>query len=93
MCIRDRDIEDLDLNAAKSVADIKLDNEDIEIVSDASLNIVSITPPAAEEEIIVEGELDEEGLEGEEEQEGEEATKEESGSDKKDDSSDDTNEK
>ena len=87
------DIEDLDLNAAKSVADIKLDNEDIEVVSDMSLNIVSITPPAAEEEIIEEDELDEEGLEGEEEQEGEEATKEESGSDKKDDSSDDTNEK
>ena len=87
------DIEDLDLNAAKSVADIKLDNEDIEVVSDVSLNIVSITPPAAEEEVIEEDELDEEGLEGEEEQEGEEATKEESGSDKKDDSSDDTNEK
>ena len=87
------DIEDLDLNAAKSVADIKLDNEDIEVVSDASLNIVSITPPAAEEEIIEEDELDEEGLEGEEEQEGEEATKEESGSDKKDGSPDDTDEK
>ena len=87
------DIEDLDLNAAKSVADIKLENEDIEIVSDASLNIVSITPPAAEEEIIEEDELDEEGLEDEEEQKGEEATKEESGSDKKDDSSDDTDEK
>ena len=87
------DIEDLDLNSAKSVADIKLDNEDIEVVSDASLNIVSITPPAAEEEIIEEDELDEEGLEGEEEQEGGESTKEESGSDKKDDSSDDTDEK
>ena len=87
------DIEDLDLNAAKSVADIKLDNEDIEVVSDASLNIVSITPPAAEEEIIEEDELDEEGLEGEEEQEGEGVTKEEPGSDKKDDSSDDTDEK
>ena len=84
------DIEDLDLNAAKSVADIKLDNEDIEVVSDASLNIVSITPPAAEEEIIEEDELDEEG---EEEQEGEKATKEESGADKKGDSSDDTDEK
>jgi len=87
------DIEDLDLNSAKSVADIKLDNEDIEVVSDASLNIVSITPPAAEEEIIEEDELDEEGLEGEEDQEGGEATKEESGSDKKDDTSDDTDEK
>ena len=87
------DIEDLDLNSAKSVADIKLDNEDIEVVSDESLNIVSITPPAAEEEIIEEDELDEEGLEGEEDQEGGEATKEESGSDKKDDTSDATDEK
>ena len=87
------DIEDLDLNAARSVADIKLDNEDIEVVSDAALNIVSITPPAAEEEVIDEDELDEEGLEGGEEQEGEEGAKEESGSDKKDESSNDSNEK
>ena len=87
------DIEDLDLNAARSVADIKLDNEDIEVVSDAALNIVSITPPAAEEEVIDEDELDEEGLEGGEEQEGEEGAKEESGSDKKDVSSNDSNEK
>ena len=87
------DIEDLELNAARSVADLKIENEDIEIVSDLTLNIVSITPPAAEEEPIVEDELDEEGLEGEEGIEGEEDGKEESDSDEKDRSSDDSNEK
>ena len=44
------DIEDLEINSARSVADIKIDNEDIEIVSNTNLNVVSITPPAAEEE-------------------------------------------
>ena len=81
------DIEDLELNAARSVADLKIENEDIEIVSDLTLNIVSITPPAAEEETVVEEELDEEGLEGEED------GKEESDSDEKDRSSDDSNER
>ncbi len=55
------DIEDLELNAAKSVADIKLDNEDIEIVSDLSLNVVSVTPPAAEEEPELE-DIEEDGI-------------------------------
>ena len=41
------DIEDLEINSARSVADIKIDNEDIEIVSNTNLNVVSITPPAA----------------------------------------------
>ena len=84
------DIEDLELNAARSVADLKIENEDIEIVSDASLNIVSITPPAAEEEPVVEEELDEEGIEGEE---GEEGGKDDTGSDEKGESSDDEDEK
>ena len=87
------DIEDLELNAAKSVADLKIDNEDIEIVSDASLNIVSITPPAAEEEPVVEEELDGEGIEGEEGEEGEEGGKDDTGSDEKGESSDAEDEK
>ena len=87
------DIEDLELNAAKSVADLKIDNEDIEIVSDASLNIVSITPPAAEEEPVVEEELDGEGIEGEEGEEGEEGGKDDTGSDEKGESSGDEDEK
>ena len=63
------DIEDLEINSARSVADIKIDNEDIEIVSNTNLNVVSITPPAAEEEPEIE-ELEDE--EGEDEIEGEE---------------------
>ena len=46
-----------------------IDNEDIEIVSNTNLNVVSITPPAAEEEPEIE-ELEDE--EGEDEIEGEE---------------------
>ena len=44
-------IEELDLNQAKNIGDIEITNDDIEIVSDLSLNVVSITPPAAEEEL------------------------------------------
>ena len=54
-------IEDLELNSAKSVADLDLDLDDVEIISDSNLNIVSITPPAAEEEV-VEEDLDEEDI-------------------------------
>ena len=49
-------IEDLELNSAKSVADLELDLEDVDIVTDPSLNIVSITPPASEEEVVEEEE-------------------------------------
>ena len=79
------------MNAAKSVADLKIDNEDIEIVSEASLNIVSITPPAAEEEPVVEEELDEEGIESEEGEE--EGGKDDRESDEKGELSDDADEK
>ena len=71
------DIEDLEINSARSVADIKIDNEDIEIVSNTNLNVVSITPPAAEEEPEIEELEDEEGegeVEGEEGAEGDDAT-------------------
>ena len=50
-------IEKLQLNAALSVADIEIDIEDVEVSTDSSLNIVSITPPAAEE--VVEDVIDE----------------------------------
>jgi len=70
------DIEDLEMNSARSVADIKIDNEDIEIVSDKNLNVVSITPPAAEEEPEIDELEDEEGeVEGEEGTEGTEGDK------------------
>jgi large subunit ribosomal protein L25 len=57
-------IEDLELNAALSVADLEIDLDDVDIVTDSSMNIVSITPPAVEEEV-VEEELEGEELEGE----------------------------
>jgi len=53
-------IEDLELNSAKNVGDLELDLEDVDIVTDSSLNIVSITPPAAEEEVVTETDGDEE---------------------------------
>ena len=54
-------IEDLELNSAKSVADLEIDIEDVDIVTDPSLNIVSITPPASEEEVVEDVEGVEEG--------------------------------
>ena len=82
-------IDDLEMNSSKSVADITLDNEDIEILSAEELNIVSVHPPAAEEEPEVEeleGEELEEGEEGEEGAEGE-PSDEESGSERSGDDS------
>ena len=84
-------IEDLEMNSAKSVADITIDDEDVEILSAEDLNIVSVQPPAAEEEPEVEelegeeGEEGEEGVEGEEGEEGEDdkASGEDSGEDSK----------
>ena len=70
-------IEDLEMNSAKSVADITIDDEDVEILSAEDLNIVSVHPPAAEEEPEVEE------LEGEEGEEGEEGKKGEDGEDNK----------
>ena len=55
------DIEELELNSAKSVADLEIDIEDVDIVTDPSLNIVSITPPASEEEVVEDVEDVEEG--------------------------------
>ena len=54
-------IENLELNSAKSVADLEIDIEDVDIVTDPSLNIVSITPPASEEEVVEDVEGVEEG--------------------------------
>ena len=82
-------IDDLEMNSSKSVTDITLDNEDIEILSAKELNIVSVHPPAAEEEPEVEeleGEELEEGEEGEEGAEGE-PSDEESGSERSGDDS------
>ena len=75
-------IEDLELNSAKSVADLEIDIEDVDIVTDPSLNIVSITPPASEEEVVEDVEDVEEGDE----------PLEEASKDEGDDSSDDNSE-
>ena len=75
-------IEDLELNSAKSVADLEIDIEDLDIVTDPSLNIVSITPPASEEEVVEDVEDVEEGDE----------PLEEASKDEDDDSSDDNSE-
>lgn len=45
----DLKIDDLEINAALSVGDIDTGSEDIELISDASLNIVSIMAPVFEE--------------------------------------------
>ena len=45
----DLKIDDLEINAALSVGDIDTGSEDIELISDVNLNIVSITTPASEE--------------------------------------------
>jgi large subunit ribosomal protein L25 len=66
-------IDDLDMNSTKSVADITVDIENVEILSPEDLNVVSVHPPAAEEEPEVEeieGEEGEEGVEGVEGEEG-----------------------
>ena len=85
-------IDDLEMNSSKSVADITLDNEDIEILSAEELNIVSVHPPAAEEEPEVEelegeeleeGEEGEEGEKGAEGETGEASSSEDSGDDSK----------
>ena len=47
-------IENLELNSARNVGDLEIDIEDVDIISDPSLNIVSVTPPAAEEEVVEE---------------------------------------
>tara|TARA_B100000965_G_scaffold182491_1_gene152297 strand:+ start:297 stop:986 length:690 start_codon:yes stop_codon:yes gene_type:complete len=70
-------IEDLELNSAKSVADLEIDKEDVDIVTDPSLNIVSITPPAAEEEVVEDVDQDDVLDEGDES--AEEAVNDESG--------------
>ena len=48
-------IADLQVNQSMSVGEIKLDNDDIKIISDSSLNVVSINPPVSEEQTADEG--------------------------------------
>jgi len=79
------DITDLEMNNAYSVADVKIGDEEINIISGLELNVVSINPPAAEEEPLVEDEelIDGDEIEGEELTDAQ-AEKTEDGDDKKD---------
>ena len=46
-------IDHLGLNASVSVADVNIDDEEIEIISAIDLNVASVIPPAAEEEPVL----------------------------------------
>ena len=62
-------IENLEINSSVSVADVNIDDEDIEIISSQEISVASINAPKEEEEEIV---FPEEGEEGEEVEEVEE---------------------
>jgi len=47
------DVEHLELNSSVSVADVSVDDEDIDILSASDLNVASVIPPAAEEEPVL----------------------------------------
>ena len=44
-------VEGLELNSSMSVGDLNVELEDVDILSESNLNIVSVTPPAIEEEV------------------------------------------
>ena len=46
-------IDHLELNSSISVADVSIDDEEIEILSASDINVASITTPAAEEEVAI----------------------------------------
>jgi len=47
------DVEHLELNSSVSIADVSVDDEDIDILSASDLNVASVIPPAAEEEPVL----------------------------------------
>ncbi len=67
-------VEHLVINSSISVADVSIDDEDIEILSAQDLSIASVNAPKEEEEPVI----SEEELEGEEGEEGEEDADEKS---------------
>ena len=69
-------IDSLELNSSRNVGDLEIDIEDVDVITDPSLNIVSVTPPAAEE-VVEEGvddEMDSDGVETPEETTGGESS-------------------
>ncbi len=80
-------IDNLELNSSRNVGDLEIDIEDVDIITDPSLNIVSVTPPAAEEEVVeesVDDEMDSDGVETPEETTAEQASDGDSGTKPKD---------
>tara|TARA_Y100001970_G_C14212291_1_gene847604 strand:- start:1238 stop:1939 length:702 start_codon:yes stop_codon:yes gene_type:complete len=88
-------IEHLEINSSISVADVSIDDEDIEILSAQDISIASVNAPKEEEEPILSQE-EEEGAEDSEDAEGVEGSDEKSGegedtSESKEDESGDSN--
>jgi len=63
-------IEDMEINSSKSVADVSVDDEDIEILTAEEISIASINAPREDEEPT----LSDEEIEGEEAEVGEESS-------------------
>ena len=73
------DVEHLELNSSVSVADVSVDDEDIDILSAPNLNVASVIPPAAEEEpVLTDEEISDEDVSDEDAVEDGERTDEDS---------------
>ena len=73
------DVEHLELNSSVSVADVSVDDEDIDILSASDLNVASVIPPAAEEEpVLTDEEISDEDVSDEDAAEDGERTDEDS---------------
>ena len=73
------DVDHLGLNSSVSVADISVDDEDIDILSASDLNVASVIPPAAEEEpVLTDEEISDEDVSDEDAVEDGERTDEDS---------------
>ena len=72
----DLNIDGLELNSALNVGDIDTGSEDIELISESSLNIVSITTPVSEE--VSDDEVSDEEVEDSSEEKTDESSKESS---------------
>ena len=60
-------VDHLEINSSVSVSDVKIADEDIEIISASDLSVASVIPPAVEEEVITTDEdmIDADDIEGE----------------------------
>ena len=73
------DVDHLELNSSVSVADVNIDDEDIDILSASDLNVASVIPPAAEEEpVLTDEEISDEDVSDEDAVEDGERTDEDS---------------